>query len=121
MDLRTRHAPAHLDGRAGNRSAVGPDLRRRQIAMEAMLCRLEPNDSPTRLAEDEPRRNGELVDKRRQRMLQRRRQLNRRGCSCPRGRTVRRNDPVRTSATLAGSNHQALTPFWVSKYVTPRA
>ena len=33
--------------------------------MEAMLGRLEPNDSPTRLAEDEPRRNGELVDERR--------------------------------------------------------
>ncbi len=46
--------------------------------MEAMLGRLEPNDSPTRLAEDETPRNGELVDERRQRMLQRRRQLNRR-------------------------------------------
>ena len=61
-------APADLDGRAGNRSAVGPHPRRRQVAMEAMLGRLETNDSPTRLAEDEPRRNGELVDERRQRM-----------------------------------------------------
>ena len=46
--------------------------------MEATRGRLEPNDSATRLAEDETPRNGELVDERRQRMLQRRRQLNRR-------------------------------------------
>jgi hypothetical protein len=40
-----------------------------------MLGRLEPNDSPARLAEDEPWWNGELVDERRQRMLQRRHQF----------------------------------------------
>jgi hypothetical protein len=39
--------------------------------MEAMFGRLEPNDSPTRLAEDEAQRNGERVDERRERMLER--------------------------------------------------
>jgi hypothetical protein len=51
--------------------------------MEAMLGRLEPNDNPTRLVEDEPRRHGELVDKRRQRMLQQRHQLNRHDVAVP--------------------------------------
>jgi hypothetical protein len=65
------HAPVDLDRRAGKGSAVRPDPRRREIAMEAMLGRLEPNDSPTRLAEDEAQRNGERVDERRERMLER--------------------------------------------------
>src|SRR5262249_51217720 len=65
-----------LDDRAGDRSAVGPHPRRRQVAMEVMRGRLEPDDGPSWLAEDEPRRYRELVDERRQRMLQPRHQRN---------------------------------------------
>jgi hypothetical protein len=83
--------------------------------MEAMLGSLEPNDSPTRLAEDEPRRHWKPVDERRQRMLQQRHQMNRRSCASPRGRTIRRNDCVSTRATPAGSNHDVLMQLRVRK------
>jgi hypothetical protein len=65
------HAPVDLDRRTRMGSAVGPDPRRREIAMEKMLSGLEPDDDATRLGEDESSRHRHLVDERRQRRLQR--------------------------------------------------
>ena len=64
-----RHAAVDLDRRSGQRPVEGPDPRGRELAMESMGRRLEPNDETGRLADDPPRRNRELVDEGRQRVI----------------------------------------------------
>jgi hypothetical protein len=64
-----RHAAVDLDRRSGQRAVVRPDPRGRKLAMEPMGRRFESNDQPGRLADDSPRRDRELVDERRQRVI----------------------------------------------------